>query len=286
MAAASWIWRLARHFGVQRGYDPADVAIAHYRLTPPGWPDSLNLRIVMLSDIHACEPWLGAEALENSVARANALNPDLVLLLGDYQEGPRGGSAVPADVWARILAQLQAPLGIHGVLGNHDYPLKGRRRLAVERPEPLGALIATGIGVLINRAIRLSWQGQSFWLAGLGDQVAEFSDGRRLADLPGTLAQVDDEAPILLLAHEPDIFPQVPQRVALTLSGHLHGGQIRPFGYAPIVPSRFGQRYLHGHIIEDDRHLIVGAGLGYSGLPLRLGAPPEIVLIELGKGQP
>ena len=87
---------------------------------------------------------------------------------------------------------------------------------------------------------------------------------------------------MILLAHEPDIFPRVPARVALTLSGHTHGGQVRLFGYSPVVPSRYGNRYAYGHIIEDNRHLIVSGGLGCSILPVRLGCPPEIVMVELG----
>ncbi len=87
---------------------------------------------------------------------------------------------------------------------------------------------------------------------------------------------------VILMAHEPDIFPQVPDRVSLTLSGHTHGGQVRLFGHAPVVPSRYGSRYAYGHIIEGGRHLIVSGGLGCSILPLRFASPPEINLIELG----
>ena len=101
------------------------------------------------------------------------------------------------------------------------------------------------------------------------------------------------------MAHEPDIFPHVPERVALTASGHTHGGQVRLFGYSPIVPSYYGNRYAYGHIVEDGghdaatagmqlanleaaRHLIVSGGLGCSILPVRFGVPPEIVVIDLG----
>jgi predicted MPP superfamily phosphohydrolase len=101
-------------------------------------------------------------------------------------------------------------------------------------------------------------------------------------DLAGTLRRVTDAAPVILMAHEPDIFPQVPGRVALTLSGHTHGGQVRVFGYAPIVPSKFGTRYVYGHVVEDARHLVVSGGLGCTGVPVRFGSPPEIVLLELG----
>jgi hypothetical protein len=101
-------------------------------------------------------------------------------------------------------------------------------------------------------------------------------------DLAGTMSKLSDDAPAILLAHEPDIFPSVPARFALTLAGHTHGGQIRILGRTPYVPSRYGSRYVHGHIVEGGRHLIVSAGVGVSDLPLRLGVAPEIVVVQLG----
>ena len=70
--------------------------------------------------------------------------------------------------------------------------------------------------------------------------------------------------------------------MSLTLSGHTHGGQVRLFGYSPVVPSRFGNRYAYGHVVEDDRNLIVSGGLGFSIVPVRFGVRPEIVSIDLG----
>jgi len=268
--------------GAQSWIHADQVRIARYDPELPGWPTDFPLRIVMLSDFHVAEPWISLEALDSIVDKANALAPDIILLLGDFEEGPRFSRPVAPAAWAARLARLSAPLGVHAVLGNHDYARLGHRHIAVERPPSLEALQQVGIGVLVNRSVRLNWQGKSFWLAGLADQIAVLSDGRPLADLDHTLVGVTDDAPVILMAHEPDIFPQVPDRVALTLSGHLHHGQIRFFGHAPVVPSRFGQRFLHGHIVEAGRHLIVGAGLGHSGVPLRFHAAPEIVLIELG----
>ncbi len=71
------------------------------------------------------------------------------------------------------------------------------------------------------------------------------------------------------------------ERVSLTLSGHTHGGQVRLFGYSPRVPSRFGNRFAYGHICEEDRNLIVSGGLGCSILPVRIGVPPEIVMVDV-----
>lgn len=276
--------KLLRTFGAHSWIEADGIRTTRYAPRLPHWPADLHLRAVMLSDFHFSEPWIGMQAIEAIVEKANALKPDIVLLLGDFEEGPRFSRPVHPQDWAGRLSKLEAPLGVHAVLGNHDYPRYARKRhRAVERPTAQLALEAAGIAVYVNRATQISWKGQSFWLAGLGDQAARWDDNTPVADLDGTLAQVADSAPILLMAHEPDIFPRVPDRVSLTLSGHVHGGQIRFFGYAPVVPSRFGQRYLYGHIVEENRHLIVGAGLGHSGLPLRFAADPEIVLLDLGE---
>ena len=94
------------------------------------------------------------------------------------------------------------------------------------------------------------------------------------------LSKVAEDKPIILLAHEPDIMPQVPDRVSLVLSGHTHGGQVRLFGWSPVVPSRFGNRYAYGHIREQC-DLIVSGGLGCSIVPVRFGVLPEIVLVSI-----
>jgi predicted MPP superfamily phosphohydrolase len=146
-------------------------------------------------------------------------------------------------------------------------------------------LVDAGIPLLANRAIRLEASSGPFWLAGLDSQLAYWLGPSGFVgrdDLSATLAQVNDDAPLILLAHEPDVFVKVPDRVALTLSGHTHGGQVHLLGWTPYVPSNYGDRFRHGHIIEDDRQLIVSAGLGTSGPPVRLGVPPEILFIEMG----
>ena len=128
--------------------------------------------------------------------------------------------------------------------------------------------------------------GRRFWLAGLGDQLAHYlgpSRFRGVDDLPGTLAKVCSDDPVILLAHEPDIFPQVPKRVALTLAGHTHGGQLNlPLIGRRLAPTSFGERFAYGHVVEQRRHMIVSGGLGCSKVPLRFNAPPEIVRVTLG----
>jgi uncharacterized protein len=278
------------------GIEAPSTRITRYGFTPPGWPKGYRLKIAVIADTHVIEPWMGIERLRSIVRTTNALAPDVIVLLGDYAGGrqiTRLGQAVPARMWARELALLKAPLGVHAVLGNHDWwddHAAQQRRAGPTLAH--GALADAGIPLFENKAVRIAHAGGAFWLAGLGDQWAFFPKvklKRRgviayegVHNLPATLAQVTDDAPVILMAHEPDIFPEVPSRVSLTLSGHTHGGQISLFGYTPVVPSRFGARYAYGHIVEDKRHLIVSAGLGCSLVPLRIGAPPEIVVIELG----
>jgi predicted MPP superfamily phosphohydrolase len=268
--------------------------VQRYGLNPSGWPAGLKLRIAVLADIHAGMPTMPIARVREIVEATNALEPDLTVLLGDYSNTDRllrrradWSEVVPA------LAALEAPLGRFAILGNHEWwddPTAQRRRRGPTLAH--AAFARTDIPLLENDARRLVKEGRPFWLLGLGDQIA-FRLGHRqhqvVDDLPDTLAQVTDDAPALLLVHEPDIFPKVPKRVAVTLAGHTHGGQVRLFGWSPVVPSRFGNRYAYGHIVEDDRHLIVSGGLGTvsAGLaPVRLGMPPEIVMVEIGAEAP
>ena len=258
-----------------------------WRPQPKAWPADLRLRIVALADVHMGPPHMTPARLEAIVARAAALEGDLVVLLGDYAPGMRyvSGRVAPVET-ARILAALRAPLGTWAVLGNHDWADDPAAQQRGHGPTLWhAAMQEAGIPVLENRAVRLAWQGRPFWLAGLGSQWA--FDRRRprsgVDDLDAALAPTAaDDAPAILLAHEPDIFPRVPPRVALTLCGHTHGGQVRILGYSPVVPSRFGNRYAYGHVVERERHLVVSGGLGCSIAPVRFGVPPEITVVELG----
>lgn len=260
------------------------LRVKRYSLSPPNWSPGLKLRIAALADFHAGEGYMTMERLHGIIDAANAQKPDLIVLLGDYQTGTfKRPGFIPAREIAEALARLKAPLGVHSVLGNHDW--WNDREAIVARPKlPLMGLELerAGIPVFENRAVRLVKDGKPFWLAGLGDQWAFFTRNRGADDLPATLAGITDDAPAILLAHEPDIFPKIPSRISLTLSGHTHGGQVRLLGYSPIVPSAYGNRYAYGHVVEEGRHLIISGGLGTGKLHVRFGVPPEIVVVEMG----
>lgn len=265
-------------FGVEPGLR---LRVQTWGLRPKGWTAG-KLRLVILSDLHLGGPHVGLARLERIIAKANALDGDLVLYLGDYAAGHKFvASPVKIAEAAPILAQAKGRLGSYAILGNHDWWDDRTAQKAGGGPNLYAtALQAAGIPVLSNQAIKI----EGFWLAGLEDQLAlSLGKGRfrGLDDLPATLAQITDDAPVILMAHEPDIFPSVPDRVALTLSGHTHGGQFRLFGWSPVVPSRFGNRYAYGPVEEAGRHLVVSGGIGCSMLPVRFGVPPEITVVDL-----
>ncbi|WP_340672038.1 metallophosphoesterase [Bradyrhizobium ottawaense] len=267
------------------------LRVTRYHPTPRQWPADLPLKIAAIADIHACDPWMSLERIESIVDRTNALKADLVVLLGDYVAGVHQVTRlIPSREWARVLARLKAPLGVHAVMGNHDYCDDRTVQQAGYGPTIAHrALETAGIPVYENDVVRLTKDGRPFWLAGLGDQLA-FLPARRFRsigrfgadDLNATLAKVTDDAPVILLAHEPNIAPLVPGRVALQLSGHTHGGQVRLLGWSPAVSPKNGLRLAYGHFrLKCD--LIVSGGLGCSIMPIRVGVPPEIVEVTLGR---
>jgi predicted MPP superfamily phosphohydrolase len=256
-----------------------DLIITDYRPVLSAWPDSHRLSITVIADLHAGGPNMGIDRVRQVVDAGNALGSDLVVLLGDFFATHRFVTEhVPPPAWAAELARLRAPLGVYAILGNHDWwhDIGGTR----------AALARVRIPVMENDAVLLGKRDTRFWLAGLGDQLAYqigHSQFRGVDDLPGTLTKITTDDPVILLAHEPDIFTAVPERVALTLAGHTHGGQIKLPLVPPVwAPSEYGARFAYGHIVERGRHMIVSGGLGTSKVPLRLGVPPEIVRITLG----
>jgi predicted MPP superfamily phosphohydrolase len=269
------------------------LGVTRYDIQPPQWPADFQLRIAVVADIHACDPWMTLSHIEAIVERTNALNADIIVLLGDYVAGhPHVTRFIPADEWAAVLAGLKAPLGVHAILGNHDW--WEDKKVQQDGQGPTNArrgLEGAGIPVYENDARRLTKDGRPFWLAGLGDQLAymparRFRPVRRIGvdDLSATLAKITDDAPVILMAHEPDVANHVPARVALQLSGHTHGGQVRFFGWSPIAPTRY-DKFVYGHS-RTQCDVIVSGGLGCSIMPFRLGVPPEIVLVTLGGSGP
>ncbi|MDH3702102.1 MAG: metallophosphoesterase [Alphaproteobacteria bacterium] len=236
----------------------------------PKWPAALPpLRIVSVSDIHTGSPHLDVNKLSSVVRRINALQPDIVLLLGDYViHGVLFGRFVTPEATAKILGGIRAKYGVFAVLGNHDWWLDG--------PRIQSTLRTNGIAVLENRAHRIEAAEGPFWIAGISD------DTTRHPDPVGALRHIPAGEPVIVFSHDPAIFPDVPGRAAITVAGHTHGGQIYlPWIGALIVPGRAPRRHAHGLIEENGKAMIVTSGLGTSIIPVRINMPPEIASITL-----
>ena len=250
--------------------EPRRLVVRERELALPHWPQRLDgLRAGVLSDLHAGVPYAGLDAIRRVVDELNARAPDVQLLLGDYLDASqRWRQPLAPERVAEELARLRSPLGTIAVIGNHDWRNSGDRMWR--------ALEAVGITVLEDRAVELRPPGGPFWVAGLADLR------HRRPDIGAALRDVPRDAPVLMLSHDPDLFPGVPNRVSLTLSGHTHGGQVAiPILRRPMLPSYYGERYARGHIVEHGRHLLVTSGVGTSGLPIRFLAPPEVHVLTL-----
>jgi len=250
--------------------EPNRLVVREQTIQIDNWPRELNgLRIAVLSDIHAGGWFIDDKKLRTIVQRTNQLQPDLIVILGDYMTGDgRTSDPMEPEVFGSILKDFHAPFGVYSVLGNHDWWYD---RVKVRR-----GLEQNGIKVLDNEVTELNVRGTSLWLVGLADL---WEGPQRIEQ---TVEKVPQSVPMIALTHNPDIFPRLPERVPLLLAGHTHGAQVRfPFIGTVVHSSRFGKKYESGHVLERNHHLFVTTGIGTSILPLRFGVTPEIVLLTV-----
>lgn len=256
---------------VAKGYWNAarDPIIRRATVAVEGWPaGEPPLKILLLSDIHVAGPDMPPERLERLVAQLNALKPDLVLIAGDLvSEKGVATHIYSAPEIIRPLAGLKSKLGTVVALGNHDHWFESA---------PLEAeLNRYKIAVVKNSAIE-----RGPLVLGVIDDIHI-----GLHDIPATFAAMDKlpPKPRILLAHSPDVVPDMPSPVAAVFAGHTHCGQIVfPFFGALTYVSSYGDRFACGDINDNGQRVFVSAGLGTSVLPLRYGAMPDAWLVRLG----
>ena len=247
--------------GIEAGW----FRVARERLLIPHLPVAFAGRTAaFLTDIHH-GTYTGIAYVRSIVQTVNKLAPDVILLGGDY-----------VHLHARYirpcfeaLQDLRAPLGVFGVLGNHDH--------WTDAPETRKAMRESGIMELTNTGVWLGSGDARLRLGGVGDLWEDTQD------LQSALGDAGPEDACLLLSHNPDFAETLTdRRVGLVLSGHTHGGQVvLPYVGAPYVPSRYGQKYLHGLVQAPCTQAYVSRGLGTINPPLRFGCRPEINLLEL-----
>ncbi|MGY1690180.1 metallophosphoesterase [Geodermatophilus sp. SYSU D01105] len=236
-------------------------------VTLPGLDPALDgLRIVTFSDGHLSATY-GGRRFERLVETVNAQRPDVVAIVGDLVDGD------VADLREEVapLADLVSGQGVYFVTGNHEY--------FVDTTTWLDHLPTLGVQVLRNERVAIRRGGASVDLAGIDDRTAARSGvPGHGADLDAALDGRDDAVPLVLMAHQPWMVEQASAAgVGLQLSGHTHGGQLWPFDYA----IRLDQPSVEGLSRVGDTQLYVTTGAGYWGPPMRVGARPEVAVVEL-----
>jgi predicted MPP superfamily phosphohydrolase len=251
--------------------EPRQVEITHQRILLSKLPREFDgLRVVQLSDIHH-SPFLSEAEISVAVQRANELQPDLIVLTGDYVSYSRDYIAG----CAQALGKLRAPLGVFAVLGNHDHWMDGAGMAT--------ALASQGIRVLDNESLSIERESSHIRLVGVDD----LTTGRD--NLSKALIDTQAEETRILLSHNPRIIREAARAgIDLVLSGHTHGGQInwrlligREDRKAARRLRRRSRRLTRGHAQLGATQLYVNRGLGTVVVPLRYGCPPEITLLEL-----
>ena len=250
--------------------EPRRLRVREVPVEVPGWPDALaDLRVALVSDLHAGAPHVDERRVARVVQAVNNARPDVVALLGDYVDPDvaLGDRVEPEDV-AEQLGSLAAPLGVFAVLGNHDWLENGER--------VRHALREQRIEVLENDAASVDLAGEVLWVVGLADAIT------RTPDVTTPFSLVPQRAPLIVLTHNPDLFPKLPERPLLALAGHTHGGQVNlPLAREHVIPSVYGDRYAGGLFRRGERVMYVSRGIGTSWLPIRFAAAPEVVMLTV-----
>jgi predicted MPP superfamily phosphohydrolase len=255
---------LDRPYGWQldRSLTVSDATVRLPRLAP----GLDGLRLLFVSDIHA-GPFVTPVAIDRTLRRLGGLGADVVLVGGDFTTT----TTAELEPFLPALGRLEAPLGVFGVLGNHDHYTESTPRVMelVER---------AGVRLLHNDSVLIERDGARLRLAGIDD----LNCGR--PDLDAALRETGRHDPVVLLSHNPDVFFAAAARgVSLVLAGHTHGGQWRIPGL-PVLARMSRYRLDEGRFSYAEAELIVSRGLGVVGAPLRLFCPPEAVLLELRRG--
>lgn len=223
-----------------------------------------NTKIVFVSDIHH-GPFLSLRRVKKVVGRVNSLEPDIILLGGDYVH--RDSKYI--EPCFRELKKLKAPFGVYGVLGNHDH---------WEDPKLTRQCMAeAGIHLIDNRSYWVEKDGERIKIGGVGDYYHD------IQDLEPMISGATNEDFVILVTHNPDYVEKIrTNKVDLVFAGHTHGGQVTFFGlWAPLVPSKYGQKFRTGLISIADMKVIVSNGIGTITPPVRFFARPQIIVVVL-----
>jgi len=240
------------------------MKISYFTFSHRDIPENFSQkRIVFVSDFH-CGFGFGADRVSQIVKKINELNPDIVVLGGDYVDSSKNY----IDICFGELKNLRSKYGVYGVLGNHDY-LVGDGAIKE-------AMVKASIIVLDNDSRWLEISGQKIKIGGVGDFL------KGTAILQPTIRDVEKKDFVVLVVHNPSFFDKISEKIDLVLSGHTHGGQITFFGFwRPFFELKYGSKYISGVYRSKNSTLLVSNGVGTTILPIRFFARPEINVITL-----
>lgn len=276
-------------------HEPRSLIIKEVKIESPHWHGK-PIRIALIADIHADNYHMPLSRVKTIITKTSALNPDLVFIGGDYAGGHFGQSHKPGTslenrsdddnqlhrdlITAFDPLAKNTPLGAIAIMGNHD--------CWWSCDETRKAFSQTKVVFLENRNHHIQQLGWDFWVIGLEDDYSQHPDyGLQFSQIPSG-------ADVLTLAHNPRLFylPEASMVFSsrskypnIQFSGHSHGGQVRfPIIGAPVTSTPYTNETIDGYMFENSRTLIVTSGLGETGLPVRFGVPPEIMIVELKNG--
>jgi uncharacterized protein len=251
--------------------EPRRLVVTENALTVPNLSPALNgLKIVTISDIHGGSNYVTEEKLKKIVETANAQNPDLIVLLGDYvSQIDRKDSdlKMPIETIANNLQGFRAKYGVYGVIGNHDWWFDDKRVTA--------EFEKVGIKILENEVEPIQIGDETVWVWGIED----YWRGRRVP-LQTSFDKIPTKKNIIAITHNPDSLLKTPGDISIMFAGHSHGGQV----YIPFYGRRAyvnDERFMDGHAEADGKHIFVTAGIGTSIVGFRFMVPPEISVVTL-----
>lgn len=248
------------------GVEPRRLELVRVKVPVQRLPGAFHgLTIGQLSDLHL-GPYVGPAQVSLAMDLLLDQRPDIVVVTGDFVTSLENGEA---DQVAQVLSRLAAPLGVFAILGNHDY--------WTNATVVVDAIDRSGVRLLRNAHAVLERSGELLYLAGVDDHWEQHDD------LAAALRGIPAEGRAILLAHEPDFADQAARdpRVALQISGHSHGGQVRLPAFGTLHYPPFARKYGEGLHWVGGMPLYGNRGVGLVYPPIRFNCPPEVTVFEL-----